>query len=241
MIDFHCHVDLYPDPTAVVREIESRGTYVLSVTTTPRAWRGTHRLAQGAARIQTALGLHPQLVPERSIELPLFESLVPEAKYVGEIGLDGSPDYRASLSQQIFVFEAILDIVNRAGGRTMSVHSRSAVSAVLSVLKKFPSAGCFVLHWFTGTHEELKEAIAAGAWFSVGPAMLRSRRGQEIVRALPRDRVVTETDGPFGLMNGRPLVPWDSSLALDSLATLWCLTREEARELVFRNFRMLVR
>ena len=38
MIDFHCHLDLYPKPSTVIREIAKRGTFVLAVTTTPKAW-----------------------------------------------------------------------------------------------------------------------------------------------------------------------------------------------------------
>ena len=41
MIDFHCHLDLYPNPREVAKECAKRGLYVLSVTTTPSAWEGT--------------------------------------------------------------------------------------------------------------------------------------------------------------------------------------------------------
>ena len=76
MIDFHCHLDLYPDPVAVVEQCSKDGTYVLSVTTTPSAWLGTKRLALHAPRIRTALGLHPQIAHERIRELSLFDTLI---------------------------------------------------------------------------------------------------------------------------------------------------------------------
>jgi TatD DNase family protein len=94
MIDFHCHLDLYPDPMNVVRECANRRLYVLSVTTTPSAWAQTNALAAGHDRIRTALGLHPELARERRRELALFDRLLPQARYVGEIGLDGSPRFR---------------------------------------------------------------------------------------------------------------------------------------------------
>ena len=98
MIDFHCHLDLYPDPHAVVRECVARGLYVLSVTTTPSAWAGTVALARNAPRIRTALGLHPQIAHERKGELPLFERLLPEVRYVGETGLRWRPRVQAPLA-----------------------------------------------------------------------------------------------------------------------------------------------
>src|ERR1035437_8151628 len=60
----------------------------------PSAWQGTSALAAPTKRIRTALGLHPQLAHERMNELPLFDSYLPETRYVGEIGLDGAPEFR---------------------------------------------------------------------------------------------------------------------------------------------------
>jgi TatD DNase family protein len=96
-------LDLYPDPWRVAEECRERQLYVLSVTTTPSAWNGTTALAKDAPRIRTALGLHPQLVHERKGELPLFERLLPEARYVGEIGLDGGPEYKRYWGDQVKV------------------------------------------------------------------------------------------------------------------------------------------
>src|SRR3546814_18699803 len=73
LIDFHCHLDLYPDPPAVARACRERGLYVLSVTTTPSAWAGTSALAEGDARRRTALGLHPQITHEQRKEMSTFD------------------------------------------------------------------------------------------------------------------------------------------------------------------------
>lgn len=45
-IDMHCHLDLYPRPDLVAEESKRRGTYILSVTATPKAWHGTSLLAK---------------------------------------------------------------------------------------------------------------------------------------------------------------------------------------------------
>ena len=113
MIDFHCHLDLYPDPHGLAQTCRDRGLYLLSVTTTPSAWRGTSALAEGAPRIRTALGLHPQIAHERKHELVLFEQLIGETRYVGEIGLDGGPEYKAHWQDQLTVFERALAIAGQ--------------------------------------------------------------------------------------------------------------------------------
>ena len=75
----------------LVSECEQAEIYVLSVTTTPSAWKGTHALAPRSKYVRTALGLHPELAHERYSELPLFDQLLSDTRYVGEIGLDHSP------------------------------------------------------------------------------------------------------------------------------------------------------
>jgi TatD DNase family protein len=155
VIDFHCHLDLYPDPARLVAECRQRGLYVLSVTTTPSAWKGTSALASDAPRIRTALGLHPQLAHQRKSELSLFDELLPQVRYVGEVGLDGAPEFRPHWQSQVAVFEHILSHCSAAGGRIMTIHSRRASVAVLDRLEAFPGAGRFILHWFSGNVRDL--------------------------------------------------------------------------------------
>jgi TatD DNase family protein len=238
VIDFHCHLDLYPNPLAVRDECVKRGIYVLSVTTTPFAWKGTSALE--TARIRTAIGLHPQLAHERRTELELFDSVVTKTRYVGEIGLDGSPEFRRYWDIQVDVFEHILRKCREAGGRIMSIHSRRAAGQVLKYLETFSGAGTPVLHWFSGSLRELDTAIALGCWFSVGPTMLSSQNGRTIAARLPKDRVLTESDGPFARLNGEAVRPWDVEQAVGDLALIWSVPQQDVRQLMNRNLRSLL-
>ena len=221
MIDFHTHLDLYPSPRVTAQECIARNLYVLSVTTTPSAWAGTADLTKGAPRIRTALGLHPQIAHERKAELALFEELLPQVRYVGEIGLDGGPEYRRYWPDQQQAFTRILELCEGAGGRIMTLHSRRAATEVLDGLSACPGAGTPIMHWFSGTQGELRRAVDLGCWFSVGPAMLLGEKGRQLVRRMPRDRVLTESDGPFAQIDGRSAWPWDVARATESLAQLW--------------------
>ena len=240
MIDFHCHLDLYPNAPAVVRECRGRGIYVLSVTTTPSAWRGSSKLVATAPRVRLALGLHPLLARERKFELPLLEELLAEARYVGEIGLDGSDEGKAQWDDQILVFETILRACATAGGRVMSIHSRRAARQVLQYLSSYPSAGTPILHWFSGSDRELDAAVELGCWFSVGPAMLASAKGRKLTARMPRDRVLTESDGPFAQTSGRSCLPWDVESASSTLAELWGLGLDATQQVLHDNLRRLV-
>jgi TatD DNase family protein len=240
IVDMHCHLDLYPDPNLLAQEIADSKAYVLSVTTTPRAWRGTMKLAAGRPRIQTALGLHPQLAKERKSELALFDRLLPEARYVGEVGLDGGASCASFWQDQIEVFDHILGACADAGGRILSLHSRAAASEVLNALERHPTFGVAILHWFTGSQRELARAIEMGCWFSVGAAMLRSQKGRLLAAQMPPDRVLTETDGPFATVSGRPLQPAQCGDAIKALASMWGVDDAATQKIVIASFRELV-
>jgi TatD DNase family protein len=240
LIDFHCHLDLYPDRDAAVAICVRRRAYVLSVTTTPKAWRGTLALAGTHERIRTALGLHPQIAHERFREIPLFEALLPETRYVGEVGLDGSSEFRQHAAIQLRCFEQILKATQRAGGRIMTIHSRGAADEVLDALERNGDAGTPVLHWFSGTKRQLIRAIDMGCWFSVGPAMLRGQKGTGMLDLIPKDRVVTETDGPFATAQGRALEPAEVLDAILACAAAWKTEAVAAEAQLMYNFRRLV-
>lgn len=239
-VDFHCHLDLYPNPALVTKRCGDLGAYLLSVTTTPKAWRKTSELAAGYVRIRTALGLHPQIAHERIGELPLFDTLLPETRYVGEVGLDGSPEFKPYWREQCRVFDHVLASSSQAGGRIISIHSRRAATPVLDALTRHPNAGVPVFHWFSGTKTELGRAIAMGSWFSVGPAMVLGKRGRDLVSSMPKDRILTETDGPFASIGGQCLSPGDVGQAQEVLASIWQTDLEKAAATVLENFRGLM-
>lgn len=235
MIDFHCHIDLYPDPASVIAQCRARGTYVLAVTTTPRAWEGDLALIGDSQRIRVAPGLHPEVVPERHSELPLLLDLIRRTRYVGEVGIDGGPNLRRHLALQDQVFRSVLAECARHNGRVISIHSRAAAARVLDAIAAHPSAGIAVLHWFSGSHAQLLRAIDLGCWFSVGPGMLRSKKGALLARAMPRDRVLTETDGPFVQQGTSSLMPWDAERAEHALAECWNLSPDKIRDQMLVN------
>lgn len=240
MIDFHCHLDLYPDPAAIRDECIRRGIYVLSVTTTPSAWKGTSDLAVRAERIRTAVGMHPQLAHERQSELGLFDTFLPETRYVGEIGLDGDPRFRRHWNIQTTVFEHVLKTCRATGGRILSIHSRRASGPVLDYIEKFKDAGTPVLHWFSGSLRDLDRAIKLGCWFSVGPAMLAGQNGKTLAARMPSERVLTESDGPFAQIDGRSVLPWDVQSAVNALAEMWSLSAEGVSHRLQQNLRNLL-
>lgn len=240
MIDFHCHLDLYPNPHEIVAQCIERRLYVLSVTTVPSAFEGTAALAPADGRIKTALGLHPEIAVFREHELTLFERWLPRTSYVGEVGLDASPDHRATINRQLAILVDILNMCARAGGRIITLHSRGATGALLDCLTAQQNAGKFILHWYLGSAKQIFQASEMKCWFSVGPKMLTSRRGLSAVKSMPREYILPESDGPFGQFRGRPALPWEAWSIVPTLAELWGESNGEVEAQLLNNLRRLV-
>lgn len=241
-VDFHCHLDLYPDYHAVLKECEAARIRTLAVTTTPRAWPHNAEQLRGSKYVRPALGVHPQLVGTESEPLKLFERYLPEARYIGEIGLDAGPAYYKTLPEQKACFERILRLCAEHGGKILTIHSVRSVRAVLDLLEAtvLPGKAGVVLHWFTGTKSELKRAIGLGCYFSVNATMLSADRSRALIEQIPLDRLLTETDGPFTEVDGRSSRPIDVEHTASQLAGLRGLRPLEVRHIVGSNLARLV-
>lgn len=242
-VDFHCHLDLYPDHRAAIARAEAAGIYTLTVTTTPQAWPRNLELTRNTRYVRAALGLHPQLVAERAAELALWERYLPEARYVGEVGLDAGPRFYKSLDLQKKVFRTVLQRCADAGGKILTVHSVRSSAAVLDLIEELlpPDRGTVVLHWFTGCRSEARRAAELGCYFSINADMAKSDRSRLAISEMPVDRLLTETDGPFTRVLDRPAEPGDVHLAVDALSELLSVSPIDMAKTIGSNLRRLTK
>jgi len=177
-VDMHCHLDLYPDPGAEIERAGESGAYILSVTTTPSAWLQTRALASRFPRIKTALGLHPQLAGERIAELSLFDRLLPEARYVGEVGLDGGADCRGFWDNQVKVFHHVLRSCADQGGRILTIHSRNAATDVMDGLERHKGFGVAI--YFIGSQGPRRSLPGQSKWTAGSPSGTQWSAGRKV-------------------------------------------------------------
>ena len=242
LVDFHCHLDLYLDHAEAVARCERDGVFTLAVTTTPRAWPRNQELAAQTRHVRAALGLHPQLVAERSHEIALWKELLPQTRYVGEVGLDAGPKFYRSFERQKEVFVEVLTSCASASDKILTVHSVRATKVVLDMIEKHlpPTRGRVVLHWFTGTAAEIRRAVDLGCYFSVNAEMLANENRVVANRAFPLGRVLTETDGPFTRTGARPSLPSDVWRAVEGLASLHGLEPADVGREIAANLKALL-
>lgn len=238
--DTHCHLDLYPDPAALVAEAEKSQTYVVAVTNTPAVFEATHKLTATSRFVRAALGLHPELAVERHREMPLFEQLLPLTRYVGEVGLDFVSNDAQTRAIQQKVFDKVVELCHTAGDKILTIHSRRAEREVVRMLGP-DFAGRAILHWYSGPLSVAEQAVENGLYFSINSAMTRSKRFKELLAIIPPNLVMTETDGPFVQVGSRNAQPGEVSTVVQALAGHWDSSVEAAAATLFNNFRGLLK
>lgn len=238
MLDAHCHIDLYPNPLAIAREVERRGILTIAVTNLPSHFEIGLPHLRGFRRIRPALGLHPLLAVHHPKERENFKRLLSRTSYLGEVGLDFSAAGRDTKEIQIeslrFVFHRIQD-----RPRFVSLHSRGAESVVLELLEEFKIQGA-VFHWYSGSLTTLDQAVQRGHYFSINPAMARSRKGRNIIERIPLNRILTESDGPHVQWRKQPVRPTDIKEVLTVLRQMWKMPIEACDAQVLANFMNLI-
>lgn len=242
LVDFHCHLDLYPDFPLVISEANDAKVFTLAVTTTPRAWKRNQELTKDTQYVRAALGLHPQLIGEIGNEISLWEEYLPETRYVGEVGLDAGPRFYKSFDLQKQIFQQVLQRCAEHGDKILSVHSVRSAKIVLDYIESYlpASRGKVVLHWFTGSSSEAKRAVEMGCYFSINTQMLHGKNHKSLIKNIPIDRVLTETDGPFTQTENRPSKPTDVAATVEILSALYEIGNQDMVGQITANLRTLL-
>lgn len=238
MLDTHCHIDLYKNPDAILDLCENRKIIVLSMTNLPSHFEMGLPFFQSKKFVRISLGMHPLYAKFHENEFEKFEKNLNKTSYIGEIGLDFSNQGINTKSIQIKSFEKILKLISQKK-KILSIHSRKAENEVLEYLLKYKIKYA-IFHWYSGGINTINEILEAGFYFSINPAMIKSISGQKIISKIPKDRLLTETDGPF-INNGvRPLFPGEIESVLKYLSNYYNMSDFEIRNLLQNNFSTLL-
>jgi TatD DNase family protein len=194
--DMHVHIDYFKNYKQIYNSFEINKTYALFVTNLPEIFQKCLSEFTDSRYVKLGLGYNPQLVEKYPFNQKLFDSMLPLTKYVGEVGLDYSKEFVHTKIAQKKAF----DYICYQSARTksiMSIHSRGAELDVLTMLKT-NGVEHAIFHWYSGNKGDAFKIVEQGYYFSVNYSMLSSKKGFEIIKSLPIDRLLIETDAPFG-------------------------------------------
>ncbi len=239
MIDTHCHIDLYKNPLQVIHECESLGIITIGMTNLPSHFEIGYRHVLPFKKVRLALGMHPLYAKYHKNEFNQFIKSLSKTSYIGEIGLDFS---REGFSTKEIQIESFVKILNEIKGKNkiLSLHSRRAEKEVLEYLLEYNIKSA-IFHWYSGSLSLIDKIAEAGYYFSINSAMIESEHGQKIIKKIPIENLLTETDGPFILSkNNQPIKPCDLGNVYDYLAQLHHLKREDIGNIIKENFLKLI-
>jgi TatD DNase family protein len=224
-LDAHAHLD----PARTQAELVNTGVVLAMTLSLDEAERVIDRRTQPIA---WGVGCHPRILKaQRAFDPARFGELAQRSAIVGEIGLDSGA--RVPLDLQLHVFRQALAIV--AGlPRIVSIHSYRATALVIRELQARPVA-VPILHWWTGSVHETRQAVALGCYFSVHSAVARHSKFRTVI---PAERLLVESD--HGYADPPEAIPcrieWVEHLVAQQLKC----SREEVRRLAWRNLATIV-
>ena len=232
-------------------------SHVLNVGTDPRTSRLAIEQALKHEGLYAAVGIHPgdcHYLSDVALALSEIEAMISDSEKrraskivaLGEIGLDyhfdSYGDIPLNRELEMHVFEEQMKMAERHG-LPVIIHDREAHGDCFEAVLRYPNVHG-VFHSFSGSAEMAYELARRGWYISFSGTLTfkNAERVRAAARAVPRDRLLIETDAPYlaphplrGSLNHSGLLIY----TLDTLAEQWGCTAEEACAITANNAKML--
>jgi TatD DNase family protein len=236
LIDTHAHLDLLEgDLAQVLQRAEAAGVAgVIAIGIDVKSSRRAVELAHAFPQVRAVVGMHPHDASDLDgAALRELGRLAADPRVVG-IGETGLDFYRnlSPRSDQERAFRSLLGLAHELA-LPVVVHDREAHADAIRILEEYaPFDGRLVMHCFSGDLEMARAVLDMGGYVSVaGPVTFHNaRKLQDIVRELPLERMLIETDCPFlspHPFRGKPNSPERLVLIAEKVAELKGITMEE--------------
>jgi len=241
MIDVHCHLeqkDYEKDRDEVIEKCKSELKAVITCCCHPDDFDLTLDLVEKHKNFVFAtFSIHPEFIKEISEkEIEKFFKRVEGNKEkivgIGETGLDyiiEEPEWR---EKQKKLFKKFIQLAKDLG-KPLVVHSRKAFLDAIEILEK-EGAKKVLMHFFTA--KELLPRIIKNGWsISVNTTLLHSKKIKKIVRDLPINQIMTETDSPWLGEGGKRNDPTAVKLVIEKISEIKKMKFEEVDKITTQN------
>ncbi|BDU49753.1 TatD family hydrolase [Haliovirga abyssi] len=201
LIDAHCHINLdefKDDFNEVVERINKKLEFAVNIGFDMKTSLESVELAKKYDFIYSAIGIHPNEAKEYSDEvekklIKLAEN--PKVLAIGEIGLDY---YRegAPRDLQKDVFRKQIELAIKLD-KPILIHCRDAYGDTFDILNEYKEARG-IMHSYSGSYEFAKKLMDRFYFSISGPVTFKNAKNvKEMVRELPIERIMVETDSPY--------------------------------------------
>jgi TatD DNase family protein len=233
MIDIHCHL-CFPGAYRNVNQVVLRARREMAgIIVSSARFDESLRVLELAERnrgfIFPTLGYHPTEGTNHEGILELIEKNRDRVVGVGECGLDyhweKDPGKR---EEQKEVFRKFIDIAKEMK-LPLVIHSWDAEQDCFDMVKG-SKLGC-VFHCYSGSGELAQEILERGFWISMSTHVLFSKHHRKLMKIIPLEKVLLETDAPWLSPNRpEPNYPWNIKLSAGKIAEIKNVSKEEVLE-----------
>jgi TatD DNase family protein len=203
LVDSHCHLDspdFAAEREAIIARAHAAGVAtMLTIAARLDEFPGVRAIAESHDGIWCSVGAHPHEAKDHaalSVDELAALTAHPKVVGIGETGLDFHYDLSPrDVQAQVFRIHAR---AARASGLPLIVHAREADHEIAQILEE-ERPPCGVLHCFSSGRELAERALALGFYVSIS-GIVTFRNAEDlraIVRDLPLDRLLVETDAPY--------------------------------------------
>ncbi len=206
LIDSHCHLDfpeLITDEAGVLARAKEAGVAaMLTIGTRLDQFERVRAIAERHDNVWCSVGVHPHEAKDEGQSDP--DRLIAAARHpkvvgIGETGLDFHYDH-SPRDEQAESFRTHI-AASRQTGLPLIVHTRNADAETGDILEDEYGKGAFpgVIHCFSSGPEVARRALALGFYISIS-GIVTFKAAEElrtIVRDIPLDRLLVETDAPY--------------------------------------------
>jgi len=203
LIDAHTHLDEYIEyengrelERKALEEIESNKILSLTNSMDVPSYIKNLEIARASDFIVPSFGVHPNKAHIYAERMDELEEYIYDCKMIGETGMDFFWAKKESFAYQAPLFEYFLQNA-RQQNKIINVHTKGAEGDVINLLDKH-RAKRVIIHWYSGPRWEFNELVKRGCYFTVGVQVKYSDLMRDIARAIPKDRLLLETDNPSG-------------------------------------------
>lgn len=236
--DTHLHLDLFKEMDEIIKYIEHNKSYTIAVTNLPDLYKRYVEKYKDLKYIRFALGFHPELINDYYNQMKIFDKMLYNSKYIGEIGLDKSKNTK-NYDKQKEYFQYIIKKCKNYEDKIISIHSRNTVSDILEIIdNKFKSK--IIMHWFSGNIKELEECIQRGYYFSINIQMLNSKKGKNIINKIPISKILIESDEPLATGKQKYQISFIKEI-IGEIAKIKSISVRETNDIIKNNFKRLLK
>ena len=238
MIDSHLHLDderFAGQVEQIVADFDKHNVqFVINNSADLQGMIASYNLATKYDKVFATVGMHPHTAKDFDksfVELMRQYAQHPKVVAVGEIGLD----YYYDLSErniQRDVFAEQIEIADKLG-LPITLHIRDAYGDAMDVLtaqKRYLNNNV-LWHCYSGSAEFAKQCAKLGHYFAFGGAItFKNAKKEEVLQAIPFDRILTETDSPYMApvpLRGTTNTPFNIPLIVEKMATALGKTPQE--------------